>query len=157
MRFSNYDILKYSLNPDYKKSIKSHNGTLYKLDNYIYSYGEVIVDLQDITHPIIHCKTAKYKWYYSQTTSKHVGYMIQYCILHNIPHTLYHPHYTKKKKIDNFKIVKINHDTAQKCPITLLNYTEGYKTICNHEFSTKPLIKWLNDNYNCPLCRASLI
>ena len=31
------------------------------------------------------------------------------------------------------------------------------KTHCNHTFHTSCLLKWINSNSNCPLCRTELV
>tara|TARA_R110000787_G_scaffold92854_1_gene195031 strand:+ start:127 stop:603 length:477 start_codon:yes stop_codon:yes gene_type:complete len=155
--FSNYNVIHHSIGRLYTNTIKSHTGSLYKQDGYIYSYGQIIADVSHPTNNIIYGKTAKYNNYYSQTTSTHVNKVISYCMDNEKQYTLFTPNYKQKQNIKNFNILKITYDTPKECPITLLNYTEGYKTICNHEFSTKALIKWLDLNYNCPLCRTNLI
>lgn len=42
------------------------------------------------------------------------------------------------------------------CPITLLDYDEGYKTICNHVFEKESIVKWIEENRNCPMCRTEI-
>jgi len=42
------------------------------------------------------------------------------------------------------------------CPICLEEMNEIHKTECNHEFCNQCIEKWLEDHYNCPLCRHKL-
>jgi hypothetical protein len=157
MRFSNYDVVVNSLNPNYTKVIKSYTGTLSKFDNFIWSYNEVVADVLDTNFVIIYGKTAKFNDYYSHTTSKHTNMIINYCIDNNINYVIYAPHSSKYQKKIDFKYISITYLEPQECPITLQQYTNGCKTICGHEFSTNALTKWLEKNYNCPMCRQSLI
>ena len=62
-------------------------------DKYlIYSYNELIGERDLITgHILIHGKTAKFNNFYSQTTSTHIGKIINYCDMYNINYQIIQP------------------------------------------------------------------
>lgn len=155
MRFSNEDVIKYSLDPSYTNVVKSFTGRLQRLGTFVYSYNEIIANVHNPNNIIIYGKTAKYDDYFSHTTSRHVNLFINYCDENNIYYTIFCPY--KKKHISDFAILPFTCLDPQECPITLETYTDGYRTNCGHEFSTKALNKWLKNKYTCPLCRHSLI
>jgi hypothetical protein len=134
-------------------SFSFKNGQFYSYNEPISYYG---FTEDDKLHIYVYGKTAKYGNYFSMTTSKHIGWLLQQINKNDLLK-------------DNYSIVDINGNVITdkkhkgtkikeliECPICYDQFNEGTKLICNHKFCNKCIKKWIKNNNSCPYCKTSL-
>ncbi|XVF55299.1 hypothetical protein PTKIN_Ptkin06aG0025900 [Pterospermum kingtungense] len=68
----------------------------------------------------------------------------------------------RKGPVSGFKYQKETHskDVGPECPVCLSVFADGEEvkqlSVCNHSFHGTCIDLWLNNNNNCPICRASV-
>jgi hypothetical protein len=150
-------------NRDYRNFKK----TLMFRQSYFFSYAEEIAYLDfnengDFVKLKIFGKTAKYGNYLSNTTSKHIGYLINYCKAENIDYEICNNNgtaiSTTNGNVNWTNDVNIGQDN---CAICLDRGKKMFvKTNCGHLFHKKCLFSWCksqkanNLQAKCPLCNT---
>ncbi len=132
----------------------------FRFDNDVfYSYNEPIANKVIIDNQLffnVYGKTAKYGYYFSQTTSQHISKVLQ---------ALNTSEFWKNKHniIDiNGNVITDKKDKGKRiieeieCPICLDIFDEGLELRCKHKFCKKCIKKWIKDHNDCPYCKQSL-
>ena len=149
------------------RDYRNYNKTLMFRQSYFFSYDEEIAYLDfnedgDFVKLKIFGKTAKYGQYFSITTSRHIGYLIDYCKQENIDYDICNNNgkaiSTTNGNVNWTKDANIGQDN---CAICLdIGKKMFVKTNCGHLFHRKCLVAWVKSQKanslqsKCPLCNT---
>tara|TARA_R110002153_G_scaffold274315_1_gene448472 strand:- start:14311 stop:14808 length:498 start_codon:yes stop_codon:yes gene_type:complete len=155
-------ILDLGLN-SINSSVKYRNSinTFKYVGNIFYSYNEPIgfhyvKDNGELSFNV-YGKTAKYGNYFSQTTSKHIGWLIQ-----KVRTSDYKDNWNLIDMNDNIISISGKKDKGSvyvgsiECPICYDNFEKGIILKCGHKFCKGCIGKWLKDKSTCPYCKGSI-
>ncbi len=142
---------------EFRNSIKS----FFYYGNTFYSYNEPIgfhyvKDSGELGFNV-YGKTAKYGHYFSHTTSKHIGWLIQKLMISD-----YKDNWNLIDLAGNIISLEGKKDKGSvyngsiDCPICYDNFDKGIKLHCGHMFCKECISKWLLNNSNCPYCKSSI-
>ena len=95
---------------------------------------------------------------HAQTVTNDTLTILYFLTMTGISLILIYINKNKGTKILNFKKIfiknKINNDKSNICSICLDN-GDLITLKCKHNFHEKCIVKWMENNYNCPLCRMN--